>query len=61
MNVDFNNKISHSFSQMDDVVNKLKKNISYTDFRDKVKIAFPIALLSSILTLLGYLLIQYFI
>lgn len=45
---------------MDDVVNKLKKNIEYTDFKDKAKIAFPVALTSSVLTLLGYLLIKYF-
>lgn len=61
MNDKLENNINNSFSEMDKTINKLKKNIEHTDFKDKVKISFPIALMSSVLTLLGYLLIQYFI
>lgn len=41
-------------------VDKLRKNIEHTDFTDKVKTAFPIALTLSMLILALYLLINYF-
>ena len=36
------------------------RDFEYADFKEKVKIAFPIAFMSSLMTLLIYLLIQYF-
>ncbi|MBP6408738.1 MAG: hypothetical protein KA299_08330 [Fusobacteriaceae bacterium] len=45
---------------MNTTVEKLKQTIEYTDFKEKVKIAFPIAFMSSLMTLTIYLLIQYF-
>lgn len=52
--------INDTFSQMNTTVEKLKQTIEYTDFKEKVKIAFPIAFMSSLMTLTIYLLIQYF-
>jgi hypothetical protein len=54
-------KMNGIFENLNGAVNKLKKNIEHTSFIDKAKTAFPIALTSSILTLVLYFLIQYFI
>lgn len=54
-------KIQSNLISMDNTVDKLKQNIEYTDFKDKAKTAFPIALTSSILTLALYFLLTYFI
>lgn len=43
---------------MNTTVQNLKHNIEYTDFKDKVKIALPIAVISSVITLAGYALIR---
>ena len=53
--------INDTFSQMNTTVEKLKQTIEYTDFKEKVKIAFPIAFMSSLMTLAVYLLVQYFL
>ena len=39
-------------------VNALEKNIERTDFIEKLKTAFPLAVMASMLTLLGYGLIN---
>ena len=54
-------KIQFNLTSMDNTVDKLKQNIEYIDFKDKAKIAFPIALISSALTLSLYLLLAYFL
>lgn len=48
------------FKSLNETVDGLRKNVEYTDFTDKVKIAFPIALIASVLTLFGYSFINYF-
>src|SRR5699024_4292610 len=52
--------INSTFSQMDTTVEKLKQTIEYTDFKEKTKIAFPIAFMASLMTLAVYAIIQYF-
>ena len=41
-------------------ISKDLKTMKVEDFKEKVKIAFPIAFMSSLMTLTIYLLIQYF-
>ena len=45
---------------MNTTVEKLKQTIEYTDFKEKSKIAFPIAFMASLMTLAVYAIIQYF-
>ena len=54
-------KTNELFENLNRSVNKLEKRIEHTDFKDKVKVAFPIALTSSMLTLSFHFLITYFI
>ena len=53
-----NRKINVSFEKMNKNVNALEKNIERTDFIEKLKTAFPLAVMASMLTLLGYGLIN---
>lgn len=53
-----NKKINVSFEKMNKNVNALEKNIERTDFIEKLKTAFPLAVMASMLTLLGYGLIN---
>lgn len=61
MSVKLIKEMNLTFEKLNASVDRLKKNIEYTDFKDKIKIALPISLTSSALTLLIYLLIGYFL
>ena len=54
----FKKAINSTFLEMNNTVKKLSHNIEYTDFKDKMKIAFPIAVMASVITLAGYALIN---
>ena len=60
VNKSLKKNINSTFSQMDTTVEKLKQTIEYTDFKEKTKIAFPIAFMASLMTLAVYAIIQYF-
>ena len=51
-------KMLEIFEKMNKNVNALEKNIERTDFIEKLKTAFPLAVMASMITLLGYGLIN---
>lgn len=51
--------INQAFKEMNSSVNELEKNIRHTSFEDKLKTALPLAIIASIITLLGYFLINF--
>lgn len=51
--------IQKTFNNMNAGIEKLKDDISHTSIEDKVKAAFPVATLSSMVTLMLYFLTTY--
>ncbi|NLC67121.1 MAG: hypothetical protein GX752_09380 [Clostridium sp.] len=51
--------INQIFKEMNSGVNDLGKKIDHTSFEDKLKTALPLAIIASIITLLGYFLINF--
>ncbi|MGO1820109.1 MAG: hypothetical protein ACTH0S_10560 [Senegalia sp. (in: firmicutes)] len=50
--------MNESLNQMNKNIQKLGKNIEDTSFEDKLKTALPLAVIASVITLLGYGLIN---